>query len=138
MHLRGEQRTLVPKLITGLKAYHLQPNYRFLTVSNLHILLSSIPPYVPMSCGKPSNQFILILRSRSGETEIIFVCGEIDTREGIPKAMDKKRYRNVEHATAETVRIYREGVDALSVQYKLHIWIHPVTPPINPKRASPQ
>ena len=69
----------------------------------------------------------------SGTREVLFICGEIDCREGIPRAMAKKIYATLEQAVKETVKLYVQGLQALHEQYGLQFWIHPVTPPINPK-----
>ena len=58
---------------------------RFLTVSTAHRCMQSLP---------------------KGTTEIVFVCGEIDCREGLPGAIAKKKYADMQTAVDATVAIY--------------------------------
>ena len=53
----------VPKLVTGLKAWHMREGFEFLTVSNLRTCMESIPA-----------------RGDGTKGTALFVCGEIDCR----------------------------------------------------------
>lgn len=77
--------------------------------------------------------FNLLTTCSRGTREVLFVCGEIDTREGIQTAISKKYYASLEEAVTSTVRTYVEGIELLSAKHDLRFWIHPVTPPVNPK-----
>ena len=91
---RGATRTLVPWLLTGIKAWHTRPAATFYTHANLRRALASLP---------------------RGTTEIVFSCGEIDAREGIGAAVDKGKYGSVGEAVRVTVGEYVSALRGMAV-----------------------
>jgi hypothetical protein len=89
----------------------------------------------------------------------VFVCGEIDCREGIGGALQKGVYPkyarelaspsvssfrgderevcrcSLETAVIETVSVYAAGIRRLSLQYGIVFLIHPVPPPCDAART---
>mmetsp|Transcript_19973 Transcript_19973/g.47570 ORF Transcript_19973/g.47570 Transcript_19973/m.47570 type:complete len:566 (+) Transcript_19973:89-1786(+) len=110
--VRGQPRYLHPKLVTGLKAWHLRKGNKFLTVSNTHECFKSLPP---------------------GTKEAIFVCGEIDCREGVMGAVEKSKYNSVQEAVDKTSEVYLQALEALSAEYEVKLHVLSICPPTNPK-----
>ena len=103
-----------PLLVTGLKAWHLRQGHAFLTVSNTEECMKALP---------------------DDTREIVFVCGEIDCREGLPGAVEKKKYPTMAAAVDATVQAYVQAIDALAATYKVDVKVLTVMPPCNPKVA---
>ena len=112
--VRGQPRYVHPLLVTGLKAWHLRQGHAFLTVSNTEECMKALP---------------------GDAREIVFVCGEIDCREGLPGAVEKKKYPTMAAAVDATVQAYVKAIDALAATYKVDIKVLTVMPPCNPKVA---
>lgn len=99
----GEYRTLVPVVVTGLKAWHCRIETRFFTHSLLNLLLKRLPPtdYVLLSAG------------------------EIDCREGLGgPQLEGYTVVNKEHAH----RTVHEFVTSLSALQPLKVLVMPVCP----------
>lgn len=65
----------------------------------------------------------------------MFVCGELDCRDGIPTALAKNRYRTETEAIDATVRIYAAAISRISrVLAGVRVLVHPVAPPASPER----
>ena len=103
-------RTLVPLLVTGLKAWHCRQNACFFTNTNLHIILSRI-----REC-------------RNHVKSVIISAGEIDCREGIGGKRLEGYNESCDKAVENTVETYIDALLSLSVQYKVQLLILPVAP----------
>ncbi|EKX47573.1 hypothetical protein GUITHDRAFT_106561 [Guillardia theta CCMP2712] len=110
--LKKTSHYIFPKLVTGLKAWHLREGHQFLTVANLHECMKSLP---------------------ADAKEIVFVCGEIDCREGIPGAVMKRKYESMQKAVEETVQIFDKAVKYLSKRFSVKMFVLSVCPPSNPQ-----
>jgi tetratricopeptide (TPR) repeat protein len=107
----GKAQNLVPRLVTGLKCWHLRPESRFYPKVNFSNAISMIP--------KGSN--------------IVMMFGEIDTREGILLAVEKLKYENVEEGVAFVIDIYLSVLNDL--KSKFNLIIHPVLPVLDVTRG---
>jgi hypothetical protein len=107
----GDQRLLIPVVVTGLKAWHTRPRTRFFTHALLHTVLHQ------HRC------------SIVGRT-IVMSAGEIDCREGIGGEVLKGYTQQVsaDHNIAHTVSEYIDALDLLSKQYNIQILVLPVAP----------
>ena len=59
-------------------------------------------------------------------SEVIFLFGEIDCREGILVAVEKLRYRDLDHGIEVAQKIYMAKMSELAKKRRLRIYVHPV------------
>jgi len=111
--VKGEVRTIIPLIVTGLKAWHVKPETPFFTHSALLHALKSLPP---------------------STKEVLFACGEIDCREGILNATNKGKYPDIDIAVQRTVEQYVYSLAFLGVRFGLKFYIMPVPPQISRKQ----
>ena len=116
MTVGGQAAYAVPKLVTGLKAWHMREGFEFLTTANLEMCLESIPKGSGGSRGRA-----------------LFVCGEIDCREGLPNALAKNKYESIQQAVAATVEHYIAGLKRLETKHSIQFLVLSITPPTNPQ-----
>jgi tetratricopeptide (TPR) repeat protein len=103
---KSEQRVITPVLVTGMKCWHLhEHSHHYPKVNFEH----SIPTILSHS-------------------QVIFMFGEIDCREGILTAVDKGKYENVEHALQVVVDVYLNKLEEIQNMYHFEIMVHPVLP----------
>ena len=112
INVKGEQRLLLGRLVTGLKAWHLRPESRFFPKANFEAAVASVP----------------------NGSECLFIFGEIDCREGLIVCVEKCRYDDVEEGAEVTIKIYLEHLVKLIKAKDLTIYIHPVNPVIKETR----
>lgn len=105
---------LVPKLVTGLKAWHLRPSCRFY----------------------PKRNFEAAMRSLPSGAQVIFNVGEIDAREGLLLAVEKGRYESLDQAAAVAVDVYAKAVQQYAAEKQLRAYIHPITPVLDVTRPT--
>jgi hypothetical protein len=103
---------LVPKLVTGLKQYHLRKESDFY----------------------PKAQFATLLKSIPDASEVIFTLGEIDCREGILVGIQKDCYDSVRQGMEATITHFAQVLPNLLKQRGMNIYIHPVLPMLNETR----
>jgi tetratricopeptide (TPR) repeat protein len=84
LNVKGELRKLVPKLVTGLKQWHLRD------ASTFH----------------PKQVFNNSVASMPDRAEVVMLVGEIDCREGLLLAVEKDCYENLEIAIQKTIAIF--------------------------------
>ncbi len=108
----GQPCILQPKLVTGLKCFHMRPESYFFTKFNLMHVLDTIPR----------------------GADVVFVFGEIDCREGLLVAVERARHETVDEGVAATVDIYFAALAAIQAQYGFRIWVHPVSPVLDVTR----
>eukprot|EP00698_Gefionella_okellyi_P000323 TRINITY_DN10270_c0_g2_i3.p1 TRINITY_DN10270_c0_g2~~TRINITY_DN10270_c0_g2_i3.p1 ORF type:complete len:303 (-),score=58.49 TRINITY_DN10270_c0_g2_i3:692-1600(-) len=113
--LADVRHVFIPKLVTGLKAWHLRNGTQHQTISNLNAVLAG-------------------LQSRK-VTLVVICCGELDCREGIPTALRKQKYTSLEEAVHSTVQVYASGLLRLAELYQVKFYVHPVPPAINAQNA---
>ncbi len=109
----GQPCILQPKLVTGLKCFHMRPESHFFTKFNLTHVLDTIPR----------------------GADVVFVFGEIDCREGLLVAVERARHETVDEGVAATVDIYFAALAAIQAQYGFRIWVHPVSPVLDVTRT---
>lgn len=108
--LRGHPRTLVPQLITGLKAYHLRSSSQFYPKKQWELTVERLPP----------------------KSTVISLLGEIDCREGLLVAVERDAAADVAAAAAQVAAMYLEAVAKLTQPPKsCEVLVHPV-PPVLP------
>jgi hypothetical protein len=102
----GDQRLLIPVVVTGLKAWHTRPSTRFFTHALLHTSLHRC----------------------IGRT-IVMSAGEIDCREGIGgEALEGYAQQVSDDHISHTVAEYVDALDLLSQRYDIQILVLPVAP----------
>lgn len=101
-----ELRLLVPKLVTGLKQYHLRKDSDFY----------------------PKSQFAAAIASVPDGSDILFVVGEIDCREGILVGIQRDAYESVRQGMEETITHFAQVLPNLIKKRKMNVFIHPVLP----------
>jgi tetratricopeptide (TPR) repeat protein len=106
LSLNGEDRLLVPKLVTGLKCWHLRPKSSFFPKKNFEYVMKSIP----------------------NNSSAIFIFGEIDCREALPLVVERCKYDTLEEAIDVTVGIYLAALEKIKRTKNLEIFLHPVPP----------
>ena len=67
-------------------------------------------------------------------SEVIFMFGEIDCREGIVVSVDKCRYRDFDEGALVAINIFIKVLKQLMEQYDLRPIIHPVVPTLDATR----
>eukprot|EP01041_Mallomonas_annulata_P001238 gene1238-2405_t len=106
VEVRGRRRLLVPRLVTGLKHWHLRLESDFYPKANFHHVMASIPE----------------------GAEVIFIFGEIDCREGLLVAVERDKYGNILEGIEHTVGIFCSVLTSLIEKKKIKVYIHPVLP----------
>ena len=107
-----EPRLVVPKLVTGLKQYHLRKDSDFY----------------------PKAQFAQLLKTIPDGSDVIFTLGEIDCREGILVGIQKDCYDSVRQGMETTITHFAQVLPNLLKQRKMRVNIHPVLPMLNETR----
>ena len=95
----GEQRLLMPALVTGLKAWHIRPSSTFYPKRNYEAVRSAIP---------------------RGSQVVMLFC-EIDCREGILVAVERCRYKDLAEGIRVVVGIYMDQLRILRDEYQLQV-----------------
>ena len=105
---------LRPLLTTGMKHYHLRAESDFY----------------------PKAQFANNLRSIPEGSDIMFVAGEIDCREGLLVALEKDQYSTLQEGMKKTIAHFAAVLPPLYKQRKMgNIYVHPVLPMLSETRA---
>ena len=109
----GQPRILRPLLSTGIKHYHLRSEGDFY----------------------PKAQFVNNLKSIPNGSDILFVCGEIDCREGLLVAVEKDIYPNIQAGMRSTLKHFSAALPPLLKQRKMkNLFVHPVLPMLDETR----
>ncbi len=109
---RGERRILFPKVVTGLKCFHMRPESDFYPKTNLFAALETIPR----------------------GSDVVFAFGEIDCREGLLLAFERCKYESIDEGICATVDFYFDQLVAIHAQYKFRMFVHPVVPVLDATR----
>jgi tetratricopeptide (TPR) repeat protein len=105
--LRSGLRLLfIPRLVTGMKCWHLRPESNFYTKRNFESALRSVPD-----------------RAR-----VVFVFGEIDCREGLLVAVEKGKYPSIEVGIEKAVQVYVKALETATRARGFKSFVHPVAP----------
>jgi len=108
----GVEHTIKPLLVTGLKYWHLRAKSHFYPKYNFWAVIPTAPP----------------------GSNIVFMFGEIDCREGLVISVKKCRYKDLEEGIRFTISIYIEVLKELIEKYQYKIYIHPPPPVIDVTR----
>mmetsp|Transcript_9579 Transcript_9579/g.15917 ORF Transcript_9579/g.15917 Transcript_9579/m.15917 type:complete len:549 (+) Transcript_9579:1371-3017(+) len=108
----SEPRVLVPRLVTGVKQWHLR------SASNFY----------------PKEIFRRTMTSVPDGSEVMFLIGEIDCREGILVAVERGVYANVEEGMRATLAVFKQVVQDLIRKKRLQVYIHPIMPVLDVTR----
>jgi tetratricopeptide (TPR) repeat protein len=106
-------RLFYPKLTTGCKIWHLRKSSHFY----------------------PKHNFLNAIESIPAGAAVLMVIGEIDCRDGFPVSVSRGRYDNIPQACAFTIKIYLKLLRQLVEQRGFRIYIHPVSPALDPTRS---
>lgn len=107
LQVGGQVRMMRPMLVTGLKCWHMRDEEDFYPKANFDSVVSKIPK----------------------GAEVIFLFGEIDCREGIFVAVERLKYRDLEHGIDVAQDIYLKKMKELQrTQRFSRIYVHPVPP----------
>ena len=109
----GKKRLVLPKLVTGVKHWHLRPESDFYPKFNFKTTLSSIPD----------------------QSDVMFIIGEIDCREGILLAVERDKYPSVHEGMRSTIAIFSKVLSGLVATKKINAFVHPVLPMLKETRA---
>ena len=107
-----EKALLIPKLVTGVKQWHLRDNSNFYPKANFLNAIKSVPK----------------------GAEVVMMIGEIDCREGIFTAIEKGYYESVEEGIKATVGVFISLLKELIQKKKFKIYVHPILPVLNETR----
>lgn len=99
VHIRNQPRLLVPKLVTGVKQWHLRPTSKFYPKANFYNALASIPV----------------------QSDVVVVIGEIDCREGILMAVERDYYANIEEAMKTTIGFFVKVLQQIKISRELKV-----------------
>jgi hypothetical protein len=109
-----EHRTMTPVLVTGLKCWHMRDESDFYPTANFKNAISSIPD----------------------NEQVVFMFGEIDCREGIWLAVEKCRYKDIDHGIEVAIDIYLKKLQEIQRKHGFDIYVHPVLPVLDPTRET--
>ncbi|KAJ4457598.1 hypothetical protein PAPYR_6836 [Paratrimastix pyriformis] len=113
LQTREGPRRLLPALATGIKVWHLRPESTFFPKQNFLTLVDAIPE----------------------GSEVLFVLGEIDCREGLLSAVQKGRYPTLQHAIRTLVDLHLHIMGAVCQRrYLTRGYVMPVPPVLDPTR----
>jgi len=105
---------IIPKLVTGLKCWHLRPSCSFYPKRNFENVLESIPD----------------------KARVIFGFGEIDCREGILVAVAQNKYKDLAEGISVNVEVYIEALEEVVMAKNITAYVHPIVPVLDPTRET--
>ena len=106
MTVNGKARLLIPRLVTGIKHWHLRKESNFYPKLNFEFALKNVPD----------------------GSDVIFIIGEIDCREGLLLATERDKYKNIGEGMDRTTSIFMDVLSSLVSKKKIKPYIHPVMP----------
>lgn len=112
IEVKGEQRLLWPKLVTGCKMWHLNKESQFFPKANFYAVADSL----------------------ERGADVVFLFGEIDCREGLLVAVEKCKYESLDEAATHTVNVFLEAICAMVEEKGIKAYVHPVVPVLNETR----
>ena len=99
-------KLIVPKLVTGIKCWHLRKDCLFFPKLNFEKVVESIPD----------------------NSTVIFIIGEIDCKEGIYHTLQKCKFNTEQEAIKTTADILLNKLKTLKVTRDFKCLIHPIAP----------
>lgn len=108
-----DSKLLEPRLVTGCKMWHLRPGGDFFPKVNFERAIETIPD----------------------GSEVMFLLGEIDCREGLLICVEKGRYETLDEGIRVVINIFMDVL--VKLQKRKHfakVYIHPVVPVLDPTR----
>jgi len=99
INVKGQSRLLIPKVATGVKQWHLRKESDFYPKAHFNFLMNTIPD----------------------GSEVIFIIGEIDCREGIIQAIDRDYYDSFESAVKGTLKQFLPVLKNYITKKKLQV-----------------
>eukprot|EP01091_Cochliopodium_minus_P012517 TRINITY_DN3808_c0_g1_i2.p1 TRINITY_DN3808_c0_g1~~TRINITY_DN3808_c0_g1_i2.p1 ORF type:complete len:799 (+),score=256.44 TRINITY_DN3808_c0_g1_i2:103-2499(+) len=103
---KGEERILIPKLVTGLKIWHLREESVFFPKRNFWNVINTIPK----------------------NSDVILLFGEIDCREGILSSLQKARYDTLDEAFHVLMNIYEPVIKILLRDFQFNLFFSSCRP----------
>jgi tetratricopeptide (TPR) repeat protein len=111
--IRGGSTLLQPLLVTGCKMWHLREEGNFFPKYNFEKAIQSVP----------------------NGSEIMFLLGEIDCREGLLVCVEKGRYASLEEGVLVVVKLFLGVLDKWQKRKGFsRVYIHPVVPVLDATR----
>ena len=111
--LESSGQLMRPYLVTGCKMWHLRPEGEFFPKHNFERQMDAVP----------------------NESNVMFVLGEIDCREGLLVCIEKGRYETLEEGATLVIDIFIEVAEAMCNRKRLrNAYMHPIIPVLNPTR----
>jgi len=77
---------------------------------------------------------ILLLPPVPNGSDVLFLFGEIDCREGLVICVEKCRYESIEEGASTTIDIYIQVLTKLARKRHWNIFVHPIVPVLNETR----
>ena len=105
-------RVCIPMIVTGLKHWHLREESNFYPKKSFHRTVKSIPK----------------------GSDVIFIFGEIDCREGLILATEKDRYETHEEGMKTCIDIWMKEGGKVIEENNFNALIHPVIPVLEETR----
>jgi tetratricopeptide (TPR) repeat protein len=106
-------RLVIPKLVTGVKQWHMRKE----------------------SCFYPKHEFWQKTASLPAEADVILAIGEIDCREGLLLAVEKGCYADVASGISHTVDLFRGALEEFCTKCKpKRVFLHPIPPVLDETR----
>jgi len=105
-------RLCIPMIVTGLKHWHLREESNFYPKKSFHRTVKSIPK----------------------GSDVIFIFGEIDCREGLILATEKDRYETHEEGMKTCIDIWMKEGGKVVEENNFNALIHPVIPVLEETR----
>lgn len=111
--LNDENRLITPLLVTGIKHWHLRPESVFYPKANFESAVNKVP----------------------NGSDVVFLLGEIDCREGLLFAVEKDIYSNIQEGIEHTVKLFIGALRKIIQRKKFRtVYIHPILPVLNETR----
>jgi tetratricopeptide (TPR) repeat protein len=108
-----QSRLLIPKLVTGLKQWHLRPNSDFYPKEGFQRMVAGLPEGADVSdCPSSSSPLLL---------QVILMVGEIDCREGLLVALERGLYSSLEEGIRETLKVFKATITHLVQKKRLRV-----------------
>jgi len=111
--VNDEDRLISPLLVTGIKHWHLRPESVFYPKANFECAVNSVP----------------------NGSDVIFLLGEIDCREGLLLAVERDIYSNLQEGIEHTVKLFLSSLKKIIQRKKFRtVYIHPILPVLSETR----
>lgn len=106
IRIHAQNYTIIARLVTGCKVWHLRPDSCFYTRANFLAVCRSLPP----------------------RAKVVFMIGEIDCREGLVTAWQRDKYDSLEEAMQAVIALAISVMSSLTEEYSFEVYVHPINP----------